>query len=147
MKLYRTTNGAVVLNNNLCYTLLKTDWNALINDDDLHQSLLALMNGSMAKPFWHPLTDKKFGRRALLIYAAKPPEWKKPKAQVVARFMTVCMRPSGLRFFLKPQPAAPWVRAERYGFAEIRLGTYQNPNSRFWLRPIKKLWAIPLATT
>ncbi len=43
MKLYRTTNGAVVLNNNLCYTLLKTDWNALINDDDLYQSLQTLI--------------------------------------------------------------------------------------------------------
>jgi 2-dehydro-3-deoxy-D-arabinonate dehydratase len=43
MKLYRTTNGAVVLNNNLCYTLLKTDWNSLINDDDLYQSLQTLI--------------------------------------------------------------------------------------------------------
>ncbi len=43
MKLYRTTNGAVVLYNNLCYILLKTDWNALINDDDLYQSLQTLI--------------------------------------------------------------------------------------------------------
>jgi 2-dehydro-3-deoxy-D-arabinonate dehydratase len=43
MKLYRTTNGAVVLNNNLCYILLKTNWNDLINDDDLYQSLQTLI--------------------------------------------------------------------------------------------------------
>ena len=138
MKLYRTRQGVIVENRGSFYRPGGTDWDELINRDDVFSYLNAeiarldpLADFSLAEAdLLTPLESKKSGQLASPTIAAEPPEWKSQKRRAVATSTIKSTLPSDPSSSSKPHPIVWPGRTSPCEYAATLNGTSPSPNSR-----------------
>lgn len=137
MKLYKIPKGNIVYIDNRAYKLPNTDWDSLLNNDNIVQELprffsdsnqISITEGELNAIALPPFKVKKFGRLGSPITVVKRRVWKSLKKVAGVAFTIKYTRQSALNFFLKVQPKGFAVLGKTYEFEKTVNGPFRNPN-------------------
>ena len=147
-------NGVIIRHATRAYSF-ETDWDELINREDLSRYLRDLLDssdlpsvgGDFGEEILPPIVSQEVWAAGVTYYRSRTARIEESQTQAEETSMTASIRRSALNSSSRRPPHRVAGPGGRCASVVIHTGTCQNRNSRSWSTAAEKSSATPSATT